>query len=211
MSDAPENGDAPKDADPKDADPDREDAESDAADPIPKTLNPRKKHASEPPVDPGATLLYESGGSWWTVAIGPILVLVILILEITGDGKIHWPVLLVFGAILTGFAVLQKVAARQHVSMHLTETTLRQGQETVEIADIVKIFPANTGGEPQDWESAPALGELHGVPRRRKSVGVRLANGRLAQAWARDVDRLRTELTEAHMAVKMGLPPKGKS
>lgn len=185
--------------------------EQEVAEKVPTTLNPRKKRDTEPPVDPGATLLYESGGSWWTVAIGPVLVLVILILEIIGKGRIHWEVLLIFGAILTGFAVLQKVAARQHVSMHLTETTLRQGMETVEIADIVKIFPANNGSETQEWESAPALGELHGVPRRRKSVGVRLANGRLAQAWARDVDRLRTELTEAHLAVKMGLPPKGRS
>jgi hypothetical protein len=32
-----------------------------------------------------------------------------------------------------------------------------------------------------------------------------MANGKLAQAWARDVERLRIELTEAHLAVKMGL------
>ncbi|MFC3243088.1 hypothetical protein ACFOJ6_12855 [Gordonia humi] len=49
------------------------------------------------------------------------------------------------------------------------------------------------------------------MPRRRKGVGVKLSNGRLAQAWARDVDRFRTELTEAHLAVKMGLGPMGSS
>ncbi|WYY09589.1 DUF3093 domain-containing protein [Gordonia hydrophobica] len=173
-------------------------------------MNPRKKAKHAPPIDPGETLLYESGGSWWVVSIGPIMILAILILEILGKGRIHWGVLLIFGSILVGFTVLQVFAARQHVSMCLTETTLRQGQETIEIADIVKIFPENTGAEPADWESAPALGELHAVPRRRKGVGVRLANGRLAQAWARDVGRLRTELTEAHLAVTMGLPPKGK-
>ncbi|EGD55361.1 hypothetical protein [Gordonia neofelifaecis] len=173
------------------------------------TLNPRKKNKSEPPVDPGATLLYEPGGSWWVVAIGPVLIIATLIMEILGKGRIHWEVLTIFGVVLIGFSLLQVIAARQHVSMRLTETTLREGTETIEIADIVKIFPENTGPETQDWESAPALGELHAVPRRRKGIGLRLANGRLVQAWARDVGRLRIELTEAHMAVKMGLPPRG--
>ncbi|MGB6246544.1 DUF3093 domain-containing protein [Gordonia sp. (in: high G+C Gram-positive bacteria)] len=187
-----------------------DDAAGDVAPRGSATLDPRKKHKSEPPVDPGETLLYEPGGSWWVVAIGPVLVLVTLAMEIAGKGRIHWEVLTIFGVILTGFSVLQVIAARQHVSMHLTETTLREGTQTIEIADIVKIFPASHGTETQDWESAPALGELHAVPRRRKGIGLRLANGSLVQAWARDVERLRTELTEAHLAVKMGLPPKGR-
>ncbi|MBY4569196.1 DUF3093 domain-containing protein [Gordonia sihwensis] len=164
---------------------------------------------SEDHREPGATLLREPGGSWWVVAIGPVLIVATLVMEILGKGRIHWEVLTIFGVVLVGFSLLQVIAARQHVSMHLTETTLREGTETIDIADIVKIFPENNGVEPQDWESAPALGELHAVPRRRKGIGLRLADGRLVQAWARDVDRLRTELTEAHLAVKMGLPPKG--
>ncbi|WP_245569639.1 EbsA family protein [Gordonia shandongensis] len=161
--------------------------------------------------DPGQTLLYEPGGKWWVVAIGPVLIAAILILEITGGGAIHWEVFTFFGVILVGFSVLQVVAARKHVSVHLTETTLREGTQTIKISEIVKIFPANTGPEARDWESAPALGELHAVPRRRKGIGLRLQNGKLVQAWARDGERLRTELTEAHLAITMGLAPKGSS
>lgn len=199
------------------ADTDTDTADTDADAPAPdtptpgasSTLNPRKKRTFDEPVDPGATLLDERGGSWWVVAIGPCLVATILVMEIIGGGPIHWAAMLIFGSILVGFSWMQKVAAEQHVSMRLTERTLRQGRETIEIADIVKIFPENNGSETQDWESAPALGELHAVPRRRKGIGVRLADGRLAQAWAQDVGRLRIELTEAHLAIKMGLPPRG--
>ncbi len=132
-------------------------------------------------------------------------------MEIFGKGQVHWPVLSIFFVILVGFSALQVVAARQHVSVRLTETTLRQGAQTIPLSAIAEVYPENRGGEHQKWESARALGELPGVPRRRKGVGVKLKNGKLAQAWARDVDRFRTELTEAHLAVKMGLEPKKRS
>ncbi|SIR68014.1 DUF3093 domain-containing protein [Williamsia sterculiae] len=151
------------------------------------------------------TLYRENGGSWWVVAIGPALVAATLIVEIAGPGQVHWPVLSIFFVVLTGFSVAQVYAARRHVSMELTETTLRQGTKVIRLDDIAEIYPANLGTEHEKWESARALGELTGVPRRRKGIGVRLADGTLAQAWARDVDRFRTELTEAHLAVELGL------
>lgn len=156
-------------------------------------------------IDPGETLFYEPGGSWWVVLIGPVLVGAVLALEISGPGQVHWPVLGIFFVILTGFSVMQVYAARLHTSVQLTERTLRQGTRTIELDRIVKIFPANDGAEHKDWESAPALGELSGVPRRRKGVGLKIDNGKLAQAWARDIDRFRPELTQAWQAVKMGL------
>ncbi|WOC11715.1 DUF3093 domain-containing protein [Gordonia sp. MP11Mi] len=160
-------------------------------------------------VERGEELFYEAGGSKWIVAIGPVMLALTFGLEIAGGGRIHWEVLTIFGVILIGFSIMQVVAARRHVSVRLTDCTLRQGTRVTDLDDIAKVYPENTGAETQDWESAPALGELHAVPRRRKGVGVKLANGRLAQAWARDVDRFRVELTEAHLAVKMGLPPIG--
>lgn len=165
----------------------------------------------EAQVDVGETLFYEAGGSWLAVLIGPILVIVLLILEIVGGGRIHWEVLLAFGLMLAGFGYVQKAAAERHVSVLLTETMLREGAQRVALADIAKIFPENHGGDYQKWESARALGELPAVPRRRKGIGVELADGTLRQAWARDVERFRTELTEAHLAVKMGLEPKKRS
>lgn len=165
---------------------------------------------SDPGTDPGEVLFYEPGGSRWVVLIGPALVLAVLVMEIVGPGQVHWPVLIIFLVILFGFSLVQVTAARRHVSVELTETTLRQGAVTTPLADIEEIYPPNNSPTPEDWESAPALGELHGVPRRRKGVGVRLTSGKLAQAWARDVEVFRSELAQAHAAVRMGLPPSGR-
>ncbi|WP_454164819.1 DUF3093 domain-containing protein [Gordonia iterans] len=161
--------------------------------------------------DPGETLFYEPGGSWALVVIGGGLIAAVAIMEILGPGRVHWPVLSIFFVIFVGFGWLQKAAAQRHVSVHLTETTLRQGAQTVKLADIAEVYPENRGREHAKWESALALGELPAVPRRRKGVGVRMKDGKLAQAWARDVDRFRSELTEAHLAVKMGLTPRKHS
>lgn len=156
----------------------------------------------------GETVFYEPGGAWWTVAIGPLLVLAVLIMEITGPGPVHWPVLLVFGVVIVGFSLLQLYAARKHVTVRLTDTGLQQGEEIIGIDEIELIYPENRGSDAQDWESAPALGELSAVPRRRKGVGLKLANGKLVQAWARDVERFRQELNEAHLAHRLGMPPR---
>ncbi|WP_309249733.1 DUF3093 domain-containing protein [Gordonia mangrovi] len=155
------------------------------------------------PVDEGELLFYEPGGSWWVVAIGPVLIGAVLAMEIAGPGQVHWLVLGIFAVILVGFSVVQVHAARTHVSVRLTETTLQQGTRTLPLTDIATIYPANNGAEHQPWESARALGELPAVPRRRKGVGVKLVDGGTAQAWARDVDRFRTELTEAHLAAQI--------
>lgn len=156
----------------------------------------------------GETLFYEPGGAWWVVAIGPVLCLIVLIMEIIGGGQLHWPALLAFAVLIGGFSLLQVYAARTHVSVRLTEASLRQGAQTIRLDEIEEIFPENHGHEHAKWESAPALGELSAVPRRRGGVGVKLSGGRLAQAWARDVDRFRSELVQAHQAVQMGLGPK---
>lgn len=177
------------------------------ADPTDGTADPADSTADS--VDHGEVLFAEAGGSWWVVMIGPLLVIAVLVLEATGPGSVHWPVLMIFLVVLLGFSVVQLTAARRHVSVELTETTLRQGAKRIRLDEIEKIFPPNHDPTPQDWESAPALGELHGVPRRRKGVGVRLSSGALAQAWARDVEAFRSELNDAHTAVRLGLPPRG--
>lgn len=163
------------------------------------------------PEDRGETLFVEQGGSWWVVAIGPVLAGAVLAMDIAGPGRVHWLWISVLGAIITLFSIVQVYAARRHVGVELTETTLQQGTLLMALADIEKIYPANNGAEHEKWESAPALGELAGVPRRRKGVGVKLVDGKLAQAWARDVERFRQELTEAHLAVQLGVSPRGPS
>ncbi|MFT3661142.1 MAG: DUF3093 domain-containing protein [Gordonia sp. (in: high G+C Gram-positive bacteria)] len=161
--------------------------------------------------DPGETLFHETGGSWSLAWIGGGLIVAVALLEIFGRGPVNWVVLTIFFTIFVGFGWMQKAAGDRHGSVHLTETTLRQGATTIPLADIAEIYPENHGGVPAKWESALALGELPAVPRRRTGVGVRMKNGRLAQAWARDVGTFRSELTQAHLAVTMGLPPRKSS
>ncbi|WP_216901732.1 hypothetical protein [Nocardia alni] len=144
-----------------------------------------------------AVLFAEPGARWRSVAYGPLLCLIVLILElVVGHGPVHWFALVFCAALLAGFVSLQVVAGKRHVSMELTRAHLRQGTETVPLRDIATVFPEpdDDNWDDEDWESARALGELHGVPRRRKAVGLKLRDGRLVQAWARDHKTLRAEL-----------------
>ncbi len=142
----------------------------------------------------------EPGARWRSVAYGPLLCLVILIVElIVRRGPVHWFGLAFCAALLAGFVSLQVVAGKRHVSVELTGTSLREGAETISLGAIATVFPEpdEESWDDEDWESARALGELTGVPRRRKGIGLKLRDGGLVQAWARDHRRLREELTAA--------------
>ena len=107
----------------------------------------------------------------------------------------------IFLVLVSAFVAVQITAARMHVSVELTGDALRQGTETILIREIVKIYPeaksprASSDSELETWQSARALGELFGVPRGRVGIGLKLAGGRTAQAWARHHRLLRDVLT----------------
>ncbi|MGK8520774.1 hypothetical protein ACRS6B_04080 [Nocardia asteroides] len=144
-------------------------------------------------------LFAEPGARWRAVAYGPILCAVVLVLEIVTGGAVHWFALIFCAALIAGFVSLQVVAGRRHVSVELTTETLRSGTESLPLSSIADVLPERDedSWDDEDWESARALGELTGVPRRRTGIGLRLADGGLVQAWARDHKALRTALTEA--------------
>ena len=106
--------------------------------------------------------------------------------------------------LVSGFLAIQVKAARIHTSVELTPDHLRQGTERMRVDDIVRIYPQPKGEEEPKWMSARALGELTGVPRGRTGIGLRLANDRTAQAWARKHQQLRVAL--AHL-VEERIPP----
>ncbi|MGW4742109.1 hypothetical protein [Nocardia xishanensis] len=149
--------------------------------------------------DGDAVLFTEPGARWRTVAYGPLLCLLVLVLELVTASPVHWFALIFCGALIAAFVALQVVAGRRHVSVELTESTLRQGTETLPLTGIAAVLPERDEHSWNDaeWESARALGELSGVPRRRKAIGLRLRDGGLAQAWARDHRGLRTALGAA--------------
>ncbi|WP_245553393.1 hypothetical protein [Nocardia veterana] len=142
-------------------------------------------------------LFSEPGARWRTVAYGPLLCLLVLVLELVlRRGPVHWFGLAFCAVLLAGFVALQVVAGKRHVSVELTGSALRQGTETLPLESIARIFPEHDEESWDDdpWQSARALGELTGVPRRRTGIGLKLRDGAMVQAWARDHRELRARL-----------------
>jgi hypothetical protein len=145
------------------------------------------------------SLFYEPGASWWWVALGPVSAGAMILIEVWSRAPLSFVVPLIFLVLVSAFVALQVKAARIHVSVELTEDALRQGTETILVREIVKVYPEPdnevSAKELARWQSARALGELVGVPRHRKGIGLKLTGGRTAQAWARRHRHLRAALT----------------
>ncbi|HEY7053718.1 MAG TPA: DUF3093 domain-containing protein [Mycobacterium sp.] len=142
-------------------------------------------------------LFYEPGASWYWLLAGPLAAAAMLWIEVS-SGLGPQPVVPAFFLVLvSGFLAVQVKAARTHTSVELTHETLRQGTETIDVAHIVRIFPEpDPDDDPPKWRSARALGELTGVPKGRTGIGLKLTEGRTAQAWARKHQELRIALTD---------------
>ncbi|MDX1871646.1 DUF3093 domain-containing protein [Mycolicibacterium sp. 120266] len=139
-------------------------------------------------------LFREPGASWWWLMVGPASAVAMALIQLTGGAGVQLAVPAVFLVLVTGFLAIQIKAARIHTSVELTPRTLRQGTETIDIADIVRIFPEAKGAEAAKWQSYRALGELTGVPRGRTGIGLKLTDDRSGQAWARRHRTLRAAL-----------------
>lgn len=157
--------------------------------------------------EPADVLFYEQGASWLWVLAGPAAGIAMLLIQLSAGLGIQWLVPTVFFLLVTGFIAVQVKAARIHTSVELTPTTLREGAEQISIDDIVRIYPEPTGPDMPMWQSARALGELTGVPKGRKGIGLKLTNNRSAQAWARKPQLLREALV--HL-VDERIPPEPK-
>jgi hypothetical protein len=153
---------------------------------------------------PPQVVFYEPGASWAWVLAGPAAAITMALIQLSAGYGIQWLIPGIFLVLVTGFLAIQVKAARIHTSVELTPDHLRQGTESLKIDDIVRIYPEATGSETPKWQSARALGELTGVPRGRKGIGLRLTNDRTAQAWARKHQQLRTALTRL---VEERIPP----
>jgi hypothetical protein len=145
-------------------------------------------------------LFYEPGASWWWLLAGPACAVSLILVEIYSHAKISLLIPGIFLVMVSLFVGLQVLAARIHTSVELTQEALRQGTETILISEIVRIFPeaensVASGKDLAKWQTARALGELVGVPRGRVGIGLKLTEGRSAQAWARRHRQLRAALT----------------
>lgn len=162
---------------------------------------------AEPPAEP---LFFEGGGQWRSVAYPALWCTAGGILELL-TGQLHLWLWLGAAAVLCGFKALSVLAMREHKSVELTASELREGTELLALSEIAQIYPEldpqRAHDDPQQpWELARALGGSPTVPGRCEGVGLRLVDGRLVQAWARDTDRFRDQLEAATAAVATAAP-----
>jgi hypothetical protein len=160
---------------------------------------------SVPPAEP---LFYEQGASWYWLLAGPASAVAMASIQLSSGYGIQLLVPGIFFVLVTGFLAIQVKAARIHTSVELTPEHLRQGTERLRVDDIVRVYPEPKGPDEPKWQSARALGELTGVPRRRTGIGLKLTNDRAVQAWARKHEALRAALT--HL-VEERIPPESVS
>lgn len=135
----------------------------------------------------------EPGARWRAVTYGPALCAALLLAEWLTGATLHGFALGFCALALGGFTALQVVAGRTHARVELTADTLRQGTESLPLAEIAAILPADDA----EAGDGRALGELSGVPRRRRGIALRLRDGRIVRAWAIDHVGLRAALTAA--------------
>lgn len=138
--------------------------------------------ASDEPV-----LFAEEGSTWWPVLWGPLFAAVGAGLEAL-SGPVHWLPWLTVAVVLGGGAVVWVSARRKVYLVRLTTGTLTQGREPLRVADIEQV--SDVGTPP----GARVLGGGWTVPRKTTEIPVRLADGSVVLAWARDDDGLREAL-----------------
>lgn len=163
-----------------------------------------------------APIYAEAGASWYWLLAGPAAGLAMSFVQIRAGVGFQPFVPVLFLVVVSGMLAVQVKAGRVHTSLELTDESLREGTEVLPVDEIVAVYPEpeNTvkaagfmekwqgrtlgleaSGPLEKWQTSRALGELSGVPRGRTPVGLGLTGGRFVQAWARNSDALRTELT----------------
>ena len=99
-------------------------------------------------------LFSEQGASWYWVLMGPGSALSMLGIQIWSGAGADLMVPLTFLVLVTGFVALQIKAARIHTSVELTRTYLREGTQTINVDEIVKIYPAPTGASNSRYDGS---------------------------------------------------------
>ncbi|RJQ84074.1 hypothetical protein [Amycolatopsis panacis] len=138
----------------------------------------------------GRTLYAEPGVRWTALVWGPLFALLGAVAELATGGRVH-----VIGWVLIGFALAALTlpwvfARRRFLSLAVTTQGLRQGREHLPVARIAEV--ADVGAP----VGAKVLGGGWAVPRKYDELPVKLDDGTVVLAWARDVESLRAALAE---------------
>jgi hypothetical protein len=136
----------------------------------------------------GAPILFdEPASTWWPVLWGPAFAAVGAGVEAL-SGRVHTVAWLLLGIAFAGGAAIWVNARRRLLSVRLTTRTLTQGPERLAVERIAEVDEVGTPA------GAKVLGGGWTVPRKFTDVPVRLDDGTVVLAWARDGDGLRDAL-----------------
>ncbi|GDY29460.1 DUF3093 family protein [Gandjariella thermophila] len=137
--------------------------------------------------EPQPTLYTERGSTWWPVLWGPAFALIGLGAEVVA-GAPHVAGWLLVGLALAVAAAVWVNARSKVYAVRLTPVALRQGREELPVARVAEVDDV---GAPV---GARVLGGGWAPPRGTTALPVRLDDGSVVLAWARDVDALREAL-----------------
>ncbi|MEU5257509.1 hypothetical protein [Amycolatopsis sp. NPDC021455] len=135
-------------------------------------------------------LYAESGVSWVAILWGPVFALAGALAELVTGGPVHVVGWLMVGFGLCVITVPWVYARRRFLSLEVTKNQLRQGREKVPAEQIAEVTDVGTP------VGARVLGGGWSVPRKYDSLPVKLADGTVVLAWAKDVEALRDALDE---------------
>jgi hypothetical protein len=133
-------------------------------------------------------LYAESGVSWAAIGWGPVFALAGALAELVTGGPVHVVGWLLVGLGLCVLTVPWVYARRRFLSLEVTTEQLRQGREKVPAGQLAEVADV---GPPV---GARVLGGGWSVPRKYDSLPVKLADGTVVLAWAKDVEALQEAL-----------------
>lgn len=132
-------------------------------------------------------LFAEHGSSWWPVLWGPLFAGIGAGVEAL-TGPVHTVAWLVVAIGLFGIFAVWVSARRKVYLVRLTTSTLTQGREQLAIARIAAVTEVGAA------TGAKILGGGWTAPRKTDEVPVRLDDGSVVLAWARDGEGLSSAL-----------------
>ncbi|WP_113695722.1 hypothetical protein [Amycolatopsis albispora] len=133
-------------------------------------------------------LLDEPGAGGAPLLWGPGFALAGFLLELLAGGPVHGIEWVLVGLVLLGVTMLWVYARRRFLSVKVTTEALWQGRESLPVERIKELDDV---GAPV---GAKVLGGGPAVPRKFDGVPLRLDDGSVVLAWARDAEKLRAAL-----------------
>ncbi len=133
-------------------------------------------------------LYHEPGVSWVALVWAPLFALIGLLAELITGGPVHVVGWLVVAFGLCALTLPWVYARRRFLSLEVTTGEYRQGREKLAAEQIAEVDDVGTP------VGTRVLGGGWSVPRKYDELPVKLADGTVVLAWARDVEALKAAL-----------------